>query len=208
MFEDSPGLFLLSVAFISLSGVLMPGPVFAATVAQGYKDKNAGLRIVLGHALVEVPLIVLIFFGFDYIFEDEGMFAIVAAIGGAILVWMGVGMVRAREVMVCEGVGPTRSAFLDGVITTITNPYWLMWWATVGAALVATAVTFGLVMLPIFAAVHLGCDAGWEYFISNTVNRTKGLWNVKWHHLLILASGVLMLVFGLYFLVSSIAVLL
>lgn len=107
--------------------------------------------------------------------------------------------------MICEGKGPTRSAFLDGVITTITNPYWLMWWATVGAALVATAVTFGTIMLPVFAAVHLGCDAGWEYLISNTVYRTKGLWNIKWHHMLILASGILMLLFGVYFLASSIS---
>jgi|WetSurMetagenome_2_1015567.scaffolds.fasta_scaffold32329_5 threonine/homoserine/homoserine lactone efflux protein len=205
MFEDSPGLFLLSVAFISLSGVLMPGPVFAATVAQGYKDRNAGLSITLGHALVELPLIILIFLGFDFLFKDDALFALVAGVGGAILIWMGLGMVRAREIMICEGKGPTRSAFLDGVITTITNPYWLMWWATVGAALVATAVTFGTIMLPVFAAVHLGCDVSWEYLISNTVYRTKGLWNIKWHHLLILASGILMLLFGVYFLTSSIS---
>ena len=54
--------FLLSVVVISLSGVMMPGPLFAVTVAKSYKSQLAGMQIALGHALVEIPLILFIYF--------------------------------------------------------------------------------------------------------------------------------------------------
>ena len=61
--------FLVKVAGISLSGVMMPGPVFAVTVAKSYKSRFAGIKIALGHALVEIPLMLLIYFGFGRFFQ-------------------------------------------------------------------------------------------------------------------------------------------
>lgn len=196
-------IFLASVGIISLSGVMMPGPVFAATMAQGYHDKNAGLRIALGHAVVEIPLIVLIFLGFDYIFSHDIVFVIIGMAGGLILLWMGQDMIRSRKTILRVEEGPKRSAVQDGIFTTISNPYWLLWWATVGAALVASAIGYGLIILPLFIIVHLSCDAGWSWLLTSAVNRTKGLWDVKWHHLLLIICGGIMLVFGVYFLLSS-----
>jgi len=200
---ELPLVFLASVAFISLSGVMTPGPTFAATVAQAYNDKGAGLKITLGHAVVELPLIALIFLGFATVLSDESVITGIGIVGGAIILWMGVGMVRSRDIIVQGKEGIKRPAFVDGVISTATNPYWLLWWATVGAALVATATEYGIWMLPAFGLVHISCDAIWNHFLSTTVNRTKGLWNVKWHHLLIVASGAILIVFGIYFVGSS-----
>lgn len=203
MISDIPLIFLASVAIISLSGVMMPGPVFAATMAQGYRDKNAGLKIALGHAMVEIPLIALIFLGLATVLSQPITFTIIGLLGGTILLWMGIDMIRSRKVIVQQTDAVRRSAFLDGIFTTITNPYWLLWWATVGAALIATATTYGIFMLPIFTIVHLSCDAVWNLFLSNTVNRTKGLWDVRWHHVLIMVAGGIIVFFGIYFLASS-----
>ncbi|OPY34660.1 MAG: LysE type translocator [Methanomassiliicoccales archaeon PtaU1.Bin124] len=200
-------LFLASVAVISLSGVLMPGPLFAATMAQGYHDPNAGLRITLGHAIVEVPLIILVFLGFDAIFSQQWVFVIIGLVGGIILLWMGQDMIRYRKTILKVEEGPKRTALQDGVFTTLSNPYWILWWATVGAALIASATSYGLIVLPFFIIVHIGCDAGWSWLLTNLVNRSKGLWDVKWHHMLILVCGGIMVFFGLYFLWSSLQTL-
>jgi len=61
--QTSLPIFLSSVVLVSLSGVMAPGPVFAVTVARGYESRKAGILIALGHGLVEVPLIFLLFFG-------------------------------------------------------------------------------------------------------------------------------------------------
>lgn len=201
---DSPLVFLAMVAFISLSGVIMPGPVFAAAVAKGYGDLRAGLKIATGHAFIEVPLIIAIFLGFTTVLNDPIVFAVVGIVGGALLFYMGLDMVRHRKKIVREESPTSRGTITAGFVTTAANPYFFLWWATVGAALVAGAVTFGLVMLPVFAVVHIACDYGWYYFVSAAVHKSKGLWSEKGHHLLFLASGVTMLVFAVYFVSSSI----
>jgi threonine/homoserine/homoserine lactone efflux protein len=206
MLDVTPLLFLASVAVISISGVLMPGPVFAATVAEGYRDPRAGLAIAEGHAFVEIPLIIAIFVGFDTILNNADLIAGIAIIGGAVLLYMAIDMLRSREIIIREE-GGTGHPLRQGFMTTITNPYWLPWWATIGAALIATAAQFGLLMLPAFIIVHIACDAGWLYLISRVVHGSRKMWNVKWHHLLIVASGMITLFFALYFILSGISVL-
>jgi threonine/homoserine/homoserine lactone efflux protein len=206
MLDGSPLLFLASVAVISISGVLMPGPVFAATVAEGYRDPRAGIAVAEGHALVEIPLIILIFVGFDTVLSNTGIIAAVGVVGGAVLLYMAIDMLRSRQVII-SGDAPSGRPFRQGVMTTITNPYWMLWWATIGAALIASASQFGLLMLPAFIAVHILCDMGWLYLIGRIVHGSRKVWNVRWHHLLIIASGLITGFFALYFIFSGMAVL-
>lgn len=201
---DSPLLFLAIVAFISLSGVIMPGPVFAATVVKGYGDLKAGLKIAAGHAVIEVPLIAAIFLGFDTVLNDRYVFAVVGIVGGLLLFYMGAEMVRSRERLVRGNTEMKYSSFTAGILTTIANPYFLLWWATVGAALITGAVQFGLIMLPVFTIVHISCDFGWDHFVSVTVFKSKGLWSEKRHHYLFVVSGIMMLFFAVYFIASSV----
>lgn len=200
---ESAPLFLLTVAFVSLSGVIMPGPVLAATITKGYEDQKAGLKIALGHSFAELPLIVLIFFGFDFFFKDPLIFSAVGLLGGALLLYMGYEMVRDREKILEDRPVVEYTSFTAGIVTTAANPYFFLWWATVGAALIAGAVEFGWIMLPIFAAVHLSCDFLWGHFVAYSIFKTKGLWSKRRHHFLFLVAGLIMLIFGLYFIVSS-----
>jgi len=201
---ESAIIFLAMVGFISLSGVIMPGPTFAATVAKGYNDSRAGLKIALGHALIEIPVIIAIFLGLDYLFQDKGVFTAIGIMGGSLLAYMGFSMIRTRKQILLKEKESSYGAFMSGVITTITNPYFFLWWATVGAALIATALDFGLIILPFFVIVHIGCDLCWEHLVSFSVHRTKGLWDQKRHHFLFLVAGAIMLFFGIYFVSSSV----
>jgi threonine/homoserine/homoserine lactone efflux protein len=203
---ESSLMFLASVAVITVSGALMPGPLFAATIAKSYNDPKAGIKVTAGHAAVEIPLIIAIFLGFDFIFKDQTVFAYIALIGGIILMYMGVSELRARKAIV-EEKDNGQDSFTTGVVTTITNPYWVFWWATVGAALITTAIGFGLIILPFFIIVHLAVDLGWYHFVATTVFRSKGLWDHKWHEYLILAAAIIMIFFALYFIWSSITTL-
>jgi len=203
VFPDSPLLFLAIVAFISLSGVIMPGPVFAATISKGYKDGRAGLKIAAGHAAIEIPLIVAIFFGLGVFLENRVVLLGIGVLGGALLIYLGGEMIRKRKEMITQGTDTPYGSFAAGVVTTAANPYFFLWWATVGATLIAGAAEFGRVMLPLFALVHIGCDFAWEHLVAFSIFRTKGLWDERKHHFLFLTAGVLMLAFGLYFILSS-----
>ena len=200
--------FLASVAVISLSGVLMPGPVFAVTITCGYNDRQAGWKIALGHALVELPIIVGIFFGLSALLRDDAIFGIIGLLGGSLLLYMGWDMVRTRKEIVTSCDIHYKDPFWAGVMTTASNPAWLIWWATIGAALITTAVTFGWWMLPLFAFMHITCDMIWEGLIALTVFDTKEKWDHRWHQHLIAGSGVLMIAFAMMFILNALNILL
>ena len=204
---DSALLFLGSVAIISLSGVLMPGPVFAVTIACGFQDRCSGWKIALGHSLVEVPTIVAIFFGLSVFLKNDMVLAAIGLLGGAILLYMGYDVVRTRKEVVTSCPTKHQDPFWAGVTTTAFNPGWLLWWATVGAALTATAVTFGWWMLPFFVVVHITCDLLWEGFVGMTIFGTKGKWSSTWHQRVIAGSGVLMIVFAILFIIDALQTL-
>lgn len=204
---SEPLLFLGLVAFISLSGALMPGPVFATAVAKGYQDKHAGAKIAAGHAVIEIPLVVAIFLGFETVLKDDAVFAAIGLVGGAFLLYMGLSMVRTR-IEDDHVQGSRLRPFTAGVALTAANPYFLLWWATVGASLVGTAIGYGLIILPLLVMVHLACDLGWLEFVSFSVNRSRKFLTGRRYRMLFIACGLLLIAFAAYFMVSSVQALL
>ena len=56
--------FAIIVIIISASGVMSPGPLFAANITYGLKQgTKAGIKIAIGHSLVELPLVILLGIG-------------------------------------------------------------------------------------------------------------------------------------------------
>jgi threonine/homoserine/homoserine lactone efflux protein len=194
--------FIAVTAFISLSGVMMPGPVFAGTVAKGYKDRFAGMQIAIGHGFVEFPLIAVIGLGFGSFFENREVAITIGVIGGAMLIYIGGNMIRMRkEIDETEKYLPY-PPIVVGIITTVSNPYFFLWWATVGLALIGLALGFGILALWVFAFVHWFCDLAWDHFVSYTVFKTKRLWSEKGHNILFGVCGIIMIFFGGYFIFS------
>lgn len=197
---DNLWIFLGMAIVISLSGVMTPGPVFAAAVAKGYKDERAGIRIALGHGLVEFPLMALVVLSLGFVFENDLVKISIGLVGGVLLVYLGISMVRSRRV-IAEGEGEMfpYGAFAAGAITTSANPYFFLWWATVGALLIFTAQELGAIVVLVFAVVHWSCDLAWYTFTSVAVFRTRHLWTPMVHELVFGICGAIMIVFGIYF---------
>ena len=196
--------FLASVAVISLSGVMMPGPMFAVTVAKSYKSRFAGIKIALGHALVEIPLMLLIYFGFARFFQEELVQIALYLVGGAVLVWLGIGMFRARSRVIERGKNLPYNSVVAGVIASALNPFFLLWWATIGSMLIMKSLSFGLTGFALLIIVHLLCDFGWLSFISFLVYRTQSLWGRKFQEGLFIGCSWLLIGFGGWFLTSGI----
>jgi len=160
-------LFLVSAVLISLSGVMAPGALTAATIAQGTRSKNAGALIAIGHAIIEIPLIFLIVLGFDIVLKTEKIQIAIGIAGGFFLLWMGAQMLRdlqKADYTVSQGhkTGPV----LTGFILSIGNPYFLLWWATVGLNLALKAQTLGALAFVLFAIVHWLCDLVWLHALA------------------------------------------
>lgn len=162
--------FLLTTVGVSLSGVMAPGPITTATLAAGSRRRHAGAWLAMGHAVVEVPLILLLAAGAGSVLELPWVRRSVGLAGGVYLLALGVGLLRSARSP--AGRGPAeerrsqRSPWLTGVVLTAANPYFLLWWATVGLALVLQAVELGVLVLALFVVVHWLCDLAWLEVLS------------------------------------------
>ena len=195
--------FLLSVLVISLSGVMMPGPVFAVTIAKSYRSQLAGTQIAIGHAIVEIPLMLLIYFGFARFFQDEPVQLALSVLGGTVLIWLGIGMFRARTRVIGMGKDLPYNSVVAGVVTTALNPFFIFWWATIGSMLIMNSLEFGTTGFALFVPTHWLCDLIWLSFVSILVYKTRSLWGRKFQEGLFITSSLLLVGFGGWFLISG-----
>jgi threonine/homoserine/homoserine lactone efflux protein len=195
---------LLSVVAISFSGVMMPGPMFAVTLAKSYRSPWAGTWISLGHAVIEVPLILLIYFGFARFFENSIVQLVLSILGGGMIIWLGIGMFRARSKVVREGKDLPYSAFTAGILTSGLNPFFLLWWATIGSMLIMRIAEFGAGGLTVFIIVHWLCDLVWLSFVSVLIYKSHSLWGQRFQEWVFIASSLVLAGFGAWFVVSGI----
>lgn len=199
---ESFGLFLLSAAGISLSGVMLPGPLTAATITKGYRNGNAGIFIALGHAVVEIPLMIAIYLGFARFFVYPQVKTAIGLMGGLMLIFMGLMVVRNLRSSQNSVIDLPYNSLVTGIVMTGANPYFFVWWATIGIALIATATGFGILGLLTFAVVHWSCDLAWSEFISQSVFRTRHLWTRRIEMIVFGICASVLVGFGIWFCIS------
>ena len=195
---------LLSVVVISLSGVMMPGLMFGVTLVKSLKSPWAGAEIALGHAVIEVPIILLIYFGFARFFENIVVQLVLSILGGGMIIWLGISMFRARTEMVRGEKDLPYNAFIAGILTTALNPFFWLWWVTIGVMLEMKFLDFGIMGLAVFIVVHWLCDLVWLSFVSNLVYRTHSLWGRKFQEGLFITGSLLLVGFGIWYTISGI----
>lgn len=183
---------------------MQPGIVFAMTIAKSYRSRFAGTQIAIGHGVVEVPLILLMYFGFARFLTNNVVQLTLSIVGGAIVIWLGIAMFRARDEVVQRGHDLPYPAFIAGILTTVLNPFFWVWWATVGSMLLMKFLGFGVSGLASLIVVHWLCDLLWLSLVSLLVYQTRSLWGIRFQEGLFIACSLLLVGFGGWYLVSGI----
>jgi threonine/homoserine/homoserine lactone efflux protein len=196
--------FLLSAVAISLSGVMAPGPISAATLAAGARSRHAGALIAMGHAVVEAPLILLLAAGIGIFLTSPGVKSGIGLIGGAFLILMGAQLLLSlRKDRMASKATIERRPFITGIILTGANPYFLLWWATVGLTLATQAAGYGAPALLAFGVIHWLCDLGWLEVLSQAGFHGSQAFGLRCRKVISLVCGVVLFGFGLNFIYDA-----
>ena len=197
-------LFLLEVLVISLSGVMAPGPISAVAVGKGSESPHAGALVAIGHGIVEIPLMVAVFYGVGQLLSLVYVKVGIALVGGAFLVFMGVSMLRSARRGDTSMGQSGRSPLVAGILLSLGNPYLFVWWATVGAALIARSFDFGIGGFAALALSHWTCDLVWDYLLSAISFRGGRFFGQRFQQVVFVLCGLLLFFFSGRLVISAV----
>jgi threonine/homoserine/homoserine lactone efflux protein len=202
----------LNSFLIGFSGAMMPGPLLTVGIAEtprhGWKT---GPVISIGHAIAEIAVVVVLAFGVTAIASHPLITRTIAVVGGLALLLMGGMMMydnlKGRITYETTQSDPKAGVKLagKGITASLSNPYWFVWWVTVGLALLVQAQEFGWVGPVVFYFGHILSDFVWYTFVSVTLWSGRKLIMGKGLKMLMIACALFLLYLGGSFVYDGLA---
>ncbi|MDW7650214.1 MAG: LysE family transporter [Bacillota bacterium] len=198
------GIFI-SAYLVGFSGALAPGPLLTLTVNESFRrGYKAGPQLITGHAILELFIVVLIAGGLHR-FAGGPVFGVIAFLGSGFLLWMGWQLTTgaARGVIKLElDAAPAekeKGLLVLGAITSLANPYFALWWLTVGAGYVVVAMNYGLPGVGAFFTGHILADYTWYTLVSTAIAGGRRFFSNTVYRVVVFCCGVFILVLAVYF---------
>jgi len=210
-------IFLFSF-LIALTGAMAPGPVLTFTIYKSVQKRGylAGFFIILGHATLEFGIICLLLLGASLFLRDILILTIIGVVGGIFLVIFGILVIRDtiknplkfdfQSIEEADIKGFKGNSFLGGIYISLSNPFFLMWWAIIGLSFM---INFGISfenptgLLLFFLGHELG-DLAFYVPISIFVYIGGKSLNPKVFKYVLIGCGVFMIGFGIFLAVNII----
>lgn len=164
---------------LALSGALMPGPLLTVTVSESSRrGAMTGPLMIFGHGLLELALIVGLLSGLAPILVRDDVFILISLTGGAVLLFMGITMLRNLPGLVMaspDASAGSRNLVVAGLVLSAANPYWLIWWASIGLGYIMHSMKFGALGVAAFFSGHILADLTWYTLVSFGIARGRHL---------------------------------
>jgi threonine/homoserine/homoserine lactone efflux protein len=206
------GIFLSSL-MVAFSGAIMPGPLLIVTIAQTAKKGIwSAIFLTIGHAILEATLIAGLVLGLINLVQKEIIFIIVGLAGGAMLIWMGIMLAKSalsRKDIAFLSVDKNRSRsspLLSGILVSLSNPYWTLWWLTIGLAYLIAAIKFGIAGIILFFTGHILADFIWYGFVGFAIVTGRKFFNQMVFKVIFGICGAFLLFWGGKFMFDAIRV--
>ena len=221
--------FAAQVIFVSASGVLSPGPLFLANLIYGSKlGYYSGIKIASGHAIVELTLIVLLalgIFGFSsFIFNNQSA-RIIGLLGGIAIIFFSLfqinSIIKGRTTGGANNENKINDSyfseisnkgkrlggpFIIGLIFSSLNPFFLVWWFTVGLKLISDSIyMFGVIEgILILFSLHIWMDYVWLSVTAYLISKGKTIIKDKLYQYFLLSISFILAFYGFYLIVEKI----
>ena len=222
--------FAAQVIFISVSGVLSPGPLFFANLIYGSKEGfYSGVKIASGHAIVELLLVILLaegIFGYSSTKLTSESIRIIGLVGGTAIIIFSISQItniikRRRNI---DGANNKNKGcysyfskisnkgrrlerpFIIGLTFSALNPFFIIWWLTVGLKLISDSVyLFGIVEgILILFSFHIWMDYAWLSVTAYLMSKGRSILKERLYQYFLLSISIVLASYGLYLVVEKI----
>jgi len=200
---------IVEIVSLTSSGALSPGPLtFSAIVLGMKKGWKAGFLEAVGHTLFEFPLVLLIGVGSSHIINNELFLNIAGMIGGLALIIFSILLLQ-DLISLRKGDGErilkiSGGPILTGFLFTALNPYFIVWWTTVGLKLIIDIIlTGGILFVIFFYPIHVWMDYVWLSLVSYLSSKGRKL-GVKIQAGILIVFIIILMYYGIKFIIESI----
>ena len=197
--------FAILVIIVSVSGVMAPGPLFAANVSYGLKGgAKTGIKMAIGHTIVELPLVILLGIGV-FSLEIFPEFRTIISILGAITLFV-FATLQIKTVLRKEKIktsNPKQGPLVAGILLSALNPFFIIWWLAIGFKLISDAMilwSFGGIL--IMFVLHIWMDFVWLGAVSFFASKSSGILSNRNYKVLMLGISGMLVYFGITFLIE------
>ena len=197
--------FAIIVIVISASGVMAPGPLFAANISYGLREgAKSGIKMAIGHTIVEFPLVILLGIGV-FSLETFPEFRMTISIVGAITLFV-FALVQIKTVLQNNKnitSIPKHSPLVTGIVLSALNPFFIIWWLTIGFKLISDAMwiwAFSGIVIVFF--LHIWMDFVWLGGISFLASKSSKILSNRNYKFIMIGLSLLLVYFGITFLVD------
>ena len=197
--------FAILVIIVSVSGVMAPGPLFAANVAYGLKGGvKTGIKMAIGHTIVELPLVILLGIGV-FSLEIFPEFRTIISILGAITLFV-FATIQIKTVLRKEKIkisNPKQGPLIAGILLSALNPFFIIWWLAIGFKLISDAmILWSFVGILIMFVLHIWMDFVWLGAVSFFASKSSGILSNRNYKVLMLGISGMLVYFGITFLIE------
>lgn len=194
---------------IALSGALMPGPLLTVAISESsQRGFITGPLLIAGHALLELGLVIALLLGLAPFLQLPAIFIATALVGSAILFWMAFGMFKSLPTLRLSWEADQKrknNPVISGILMSAANPYWIIWWATIGLGYILYSWQFGVVGVAFFFVGHILADLGWYSLVAAMVAGGRHFLTDRLYRGLIAVCAVFLVVFAGYFAYAGLA---
>jgi len=199
--------FAIIVIAISASGVMAPGPLFAANVSYGLRDgAKSGIKMAVGHSIVEFPLVILLGIGV-FSLETFPEFRVIISVFGAITLFV-FATLQIRIVLQKKEnntTKPKHGPLITGIALSALNPFFIIWWLTIGFKLISDAMliwAFSGILILFF--LHIWMDFVWLGGVAFLASKSSRIISNRNYKILMIGLSLMLIYFGITFLTDLI----
>ncbi len=204
-------LVLLTIFFssfvIALSGAMMPGPLLTATISESsQRGFIAGPLLIIGHGILELALVITLLLGLAPFLMREEVFIVIATAGAGFLLWMALKMFHSLPSLHLSWDverSDRNHLVISGALLSIANPYWLVWWATIGLGYLIHSKRFGLLGIFFFFTGHFFADFAWYAAVSAAVGKGRHFLSDRVYRIIIGTCATFLVIFACYFIYAA-----
>jgi threonine/homoserine/homoserine lactone efflux protein len=206
---------ILSMSFVTgLSGALMPGPVLAVTISSVVQmGFFSAILLMIGHSILELAVVLALVLGLKNILKNRYVTGIIGVGGGLVMLWFSYGMIKSAYlgISVPQATAVAQASaitsvdlIIKGIVTSASNPYWVIWWATIGASYLLISLEKSAIGISSFYIGHISSDFVWYSAVAGALVLGKQLFSDRVYMILIILCGLFLIYMGIYFFYSGI----